>query len=41
MKIKANVKAGWIDPNHNQTVKRGVRVKTNIRVGFNPQPDPP
>ncbi|HKQ77952.1 MAG TPA: hypothetical protein VJ810_29920 [Blastocatellia bacterium] len=38
MKVKTNVKAGG-SINHNQTV--GLRVKTSVKVGFNPQPDPP
>jgi hypothetical protein len=41
MKIKTNVKAGGLSVNHNQTVARGLKVKTNVRSGFNPQPDPP
>jgi hypothetical protein len=32
MKIKSNVKAGgW--SNHNQTVTRGLKVKTNVKAG--------
>jgi hypothetical protein len=40
MKIKTNVKAGG-STNHSQTVARGLKVKTSIKAGFNPQPDPP
>jgi hypothetical protein len=39
-KIKTNVKAGGT-LNHNQAVSRGLKVKTNNKAGFNPQPDPP
>jgi len=41
MKIKTNVKAGGGWANHNQTVSRGLKVKTKVEAGFNPQPDPP
>jgi hypothetical protein len=41
MKVKTNIKAGGWMSNHNQTAQRGLKVKTNIKVGFNPQPDPP
>jgi hypothetical protein len=34
MKIKSNVKAGTQIPNHNQTVSRGLKVKTNVKAGF-------
>jgi hypothetical protein len=34
MRIKANVKAGAINPNHNQTAK-GLRVKSNVKAGNN------
>ena len=40
MKIKSSVKAGHTcskcgngDPNHNQTVTRGLKVKTNVKAG--------
>ena len=41
MKVKINIKAGGWTANHNQTSSRGLKVKTNIKAGFNPQPDPP
>lgn len=34
MKIKANVKAGALAPNHNQTMARGLKVKTNVKAGL-------
>jgi len=36
MRIKTNVKAGALQPNHNQTMARGLRVKTKIKVGLIP-----
>ena len=31
--MKSNVKAGGMDPNHNQTITRGLRVKSNVKAG--------
>ena len=41
MKIKTNLKAdAW--NNHSQTTSRSnLKVKTAVKAGFNPQPDPP
>ena len=41
MKVKTNTKLGGLLNNHNQTAPRGLKVKTNVKAGFNPQPDPP
>jgi hypothetical protein len=40
MKIRSNVKAGIGDPgsNHNQTITRGVRVRTNVKAGSADRP---
>jgi hypothetical protein len=38
MKIKTNMKAGALSGNHNQTVTRGLKVKTNIKAGVHPEP---
>jgi hypothetical protein len=36
MKIKSNVKAGRVVSNHNQTMTRGLKVKTNVKAGICP-----
>jgi hypothetical protein len=33
MKIKTNVKAGGLSVNNNQTMARGLKVKTDIKAG--------
>ena len=33
LKVKANVKAGKLATNHNQTVAEGLRVKSSIKAG--------
>ena len=33
MKIKTNMKAGDMQHQHNQTVARGLKVKTNVKAG--------
>ena len=35
MKIKTNVKAGSLSPNHNQTAASALKVKTNVKAGVN------
>ena len=39
MKIKTNVKAGNTKLNHNQTILRGLKVRTNLRAGHAPPAD--
>ncbi len=47
MKVRTNVKAGGNMNQHNETLVRaaapakGLKVKTNLKAGFNPQPEPP
>jgi hypothetical protein len=43
MRVKTTVKAGGLNPNHNEAQVRagGLKVQTGIKAGFNPQPDPP
>jgi len=38
MKIKTDVKAGMWKPQHNQTLARGLKVKTNVKAGGLPPP---
>ena len=38
MKIKTNVKAGGVNMQHNQTVARGLKVKTGIKAGDDKPP---
>ena len=39
MKIKTNVKAGALSSNHNQTILRGLKVRTNLKAGHAPPSD--
>lgn len=36
MKVKSNVKAGGGNTNHNQTVSKGLRVKSKVKAGDGP-----
>jgi hypothetical protein len=38
MKIKTKVKASRVSANHNQTIARGLKVKTDIKAGQNAPP---
>jgi hypothetical protein len=33
MRIKSNVKSGKLATNHNQTARKGLRVRTRVRAG--------
>lgn len=42
MKIRTNIKAGGLGcANHNHTLSRGLKVKTNVKAGLNVGPGPP
>lgn len=34
MKVTTKIKAGFIYPQHNQTMARGFKVKTNVKAGL-------
>jgi len=38
MKIKTNVKAGGVTLQHNQTLAKGLKVKTGVKAGLCPPP---
>ena len=38
MKIKTNVKAGIMENQHNQTIARGLKVRTGVKAGQNAPP---
>ena len=38
MKVKSNVKAGYWNPQHNQTLARGLKVKSNVKAGMKATP---
>jgi hypothetical protein len=33
MKIKTNIKAGGLIPNHNQTIARSLKVRSGVKAG--------
>lgn len=39
MKIKSKIKAGGVSPNHNQTMARGLRIKSSVKAGYCPTID--
>jgi hypothetical protein len=44
MKAKKSIKSGNFGDfrhNNNQTMASGLKVKSSVKAGFNPQPDPP